>query len=67
MAHELAERLRQWVQNSNPRSPFISDVLEAARELDRLEGGVVEIGGYLNQSAPRVGDASFIVDALLAR
>lgn len=40
MAHELSERLRQWVQSSNKNSPFISDVLAAADELDRLDSGV---------------------------
>lgn len=42
MAHELSERLRQWVQSSNKNSPFISDVLAAADELDHLDGGVDE-------------------------
>jgi hypothetical protein len=37
------------------------------REIERLEGGIRRIGDFLNEEPPRVGDASWTVEALLAR
>lgn len=43
------------------------DELERIREITRLRKGLEEIKRYLEEREPRVGDALFACEALLAR
>lgn len=57
---KLAERLLI------DRRDAVTEIERLLADKDRLERGISEIGEYLNQEPPRVGDASWSCEALLA-
>ena len=51
-----------------PDGTYQDQYTEELREtVDRYERGLRKIGEYLSSNPPRVGDASFVVEALLAK
>lgn len=44
----------------------MAKLIDAEKEVARLKRGIGEIQGYLEEPEPRIGDATFVCDALLA-